>query len=73
MQTTNISPEAIDSSVDKNKLLEFMKAGWSWRGSESKAVLTEEDKDELATQVISSLGAEIVDGVAVIGKTEVSE
>ena len=62
-----------EKTIDQNKLLEFMKDGWSWRSEAAKAVLTEEDKNDLAKQVISSLGTEVVNGVAVLGKTEVSE
>ena len=62
-----------EKTIDQAKLNELMDQSWSWRGSGSKAILTEEDKDDLTTPVIDSLGAKIVDGVAVLGKTEVSE
>ena len=62
-----------EKGIDQAKLMEFMKNGWSYMFMEQKAVLTEEDKEDLANQVTKSLGAEIVNGVAVIGRQEVSE
>lgn len=63
------------STIDRDRLSSLMKGGWSWSGCNGHDAieLTEEDKEKLAYRVLQGLGAKIVDGVLILGRTEVSK